>query len=88
LEQVEWKQHQLVWNPEVNVKNYGLTGNIEELLTMHAESIARLKEEEGDSSERETEGEKEEEIVVTYSIIHSFLPCVCLLQKNSTILKN
>lgn len=34
LEQVEWKRHQLVWNPEVNVKNYGLTGNIEELLTM------------------------------------------------------
>lgn len=47
-----------------------------------------MKEEEGDSSERETEGEKEEEIVVTDSIIHSFLPCVCLLQKNSTILKN
>ena len=47
-----------------------------------------MKEEEGDSSERETEGEKEEEIVVTDSIIHSFLPCVCLFQKNSTLLKN
>lgn len=47
-----------------------------------------MKEEEGDSSERKTEAEKEEEIVVTDSIIHSFLPCVRLLQKNSTILKN